>query len=651
MVELVGVANQEQLCRVTPKPSWVKDVEYPTTTEERVFQKGLQELLHDTQVNWETQTLFTREVTRVLNPIGAKNFCTLTLSFDPLTFRLEVHYIRVHRGNRSEDRHLNSPSQFSELPWINGRATKIRLLTYMLEDVRPGDIIEYASSRVLIHNSTQSWDGGCLVYIDYPTSVEVVSFGVHNPHKRYLNARVYNDNPKSSPFDSHEVSEYFWKFEHTKAIEKPSWRKGDRYIALTADKTWADVVQREISHYDLSTPFYSPEMENLIIAWKAKTSSLLELATLAVRFVQDEIRFFEEDTAKIGKYNKPCDPKETFRKRLGCCRDKVLLLHAFFKMIGISSFIVVTHDLETKGFLPAEAPLPMRQLFDHIILKAEIAGKDYWIEATDNCRRGLLQQTNYEQEKWGLVLAPNTTDLVTIPKVKLTRPSHDFFTELKMTSPKGGEKTVVLKFFDNEADAVRGKLYADGSDFFKQPNSRNYKVTDDEKDNCIAISQTIDWVISDKGIVIEFSLLEDMVPSSIETNNSWVLTGKQWIKQKVSVTGDIQLKAPPYLNDETNEFFSFQEGRSSQDANRLDYTVELHYLQDRVSHDRLGDFAKALGKIDASPITIPMGLSQASPATPPTAPKSSGFFQNFFTKIWSGLAGLFAYARSFFRSK
>src|ERR1700740_1080301 len=87
-----------------PMPEWVRYQPWPEEIEDPMgawTDNGLLRLLHDTQVSLLQPGVVchVRAVQRVLTRNGAERAAQLVLEFDPTYERLEVHHIRIWRGD------------------------------------------------------------------------------------------------------------------------------------------------------------------------------------------------------------------------------------------------------------------------------------------------------------------------------------------------------------------------------------------------------------------------------------------------------------------------------------------------------------------------------------------------------------------------
>ena len=100
-------------------------------------------------------------------------------------------------------------------------------------------------------------------------------------------------------------------------------------------------------------------------------------AAAALRLVQDEVRYLFNGLDG-GNY-RPQTPAKTWEVRYGDCKAKALLLLAMLDRLGIrgeAAFVNTEQQDAVTNRLPSFA------VFDHVIVRADIAGKTAWLDGT-----------------------------------------------------------------------------------------------------------------------------------------------------------------------------------------------------------------------------------------------------------------------------
>ena len=103
----------------------------------------------------------------------------------------------------------------------------------------------------------------------------------------------------------------------------------------------------------------------------------LTRAALATRLVQDQIGYLLNGMSG-GNYV-PQAPAETWTSRFGDCKAKSLLLLAMLEGLGIPAEVVAVNS--QRGDAVPDL-LPKAAAFDHVIVRAQIGGVDYWLDGT-----------------------------------------------------------------------------------------------------------------------------------------------------------------------------------------------------------------------------------------------------------------------------
>ena len=153
-LSLIGSSVDDSSHLVGPASDWV--IECPFSIEPistKPSQVNFQYLLIDMQHHWEEKTRFNHKAVKILSQAGIEKSSQFIINFDPSYQRVIVHTLKVIRSGKSLDRLGQSQHKLiqreAELEnnLYNGNYT----LVYFLDDIRMGDIIEYAWSVVGTH--------------------------------------------------------------------------------------------------------------------------------------------------------------------------------------------------------------------------------------------------------------------------------------------------------------------------------------------------------------------------------------------------------------------------------------------------------------------------------------------------------------------
>ena len=134
----------------------------------------------------------------------------------------------------------------------------------------------------------------------------------------------------------------------------------------------------------------------------------LKRTELAVRLVQDKVSYLLNGLDG-GNYL-PQSADETWEKRYGDCKAKSVLLLALLREMDIASDVVL---VQTRGGDAVAELLPLPGSFDHMIVRANVGGFDYWLDGTSTATR-LANIAAVPAFHYALPLTPDGTGLVPI---------------------------------------------------------------------------------------------------------------------------------------------------------------------------------------------------------------------------------------------
>ncbi|MFN3945676.1 MAG: transglutaminase domain-containing protein [Allosphingosinicella sp.] len=104
----------------------------------------------------------------------------------------------------------------------------------------------------------------------------------------------------------------------------------------------------------------------------------LARAKAALRLVQQEVRYIY--VGLDGGNLMPASADETWQRRYGDCKGKTALLLALLAGLGIQAEAVLANNAGADDGLDERLPNP--GLFDHVLVRAKIGGKTYWLDGT-----------------------------------------------------------------------------------------------------------------------------------------------------------------------------------------------------------------------------------------------------------------------------
>lgn len=161
------------------------------------------------------------------------------------------------------------------------------------------------------------------------------------------------------------------------------------------------------------------DLASIVAGIAHQTADPLERTAAALRIVQDDIRYLFRGMEN-GNYT-PQAPNETWALRFGDCKAKSLLLATMLRDLGVDADIMLVNATYGDA-LPDR--LPGFSVFDHVIVRAMVNSKDYWLDGTRvGDRIGDLVDT--PGIGYALPVSAGGSDLVAIPVRPLSRPASN----------------------------------------------------------------------------------------------------------------------------------------------------------------------------------------------------------------------------------
>jgi tetratricopeptide (TPR) repeat protein/transglutaminase-like putative cysteine protease len=151
-----------------------------------------------------------------------------------------------------------------------------------------------------------------------------------------------------------------------------------RFLQYSGFSDWAEVSTVLQPLYEKAStlgPDSPVKAEAARIA--AATSDPKARAAAALKLVQDRIRYVYIGLGD-GNY-RPAAADETWTRRFGDCKAKTVLLLALLRELGIPAEAVLVNSQGGDGI---DERLPMLAAFDHVLVRATVAGRAYWLDGT-----------------------------------------------------------------------------------------------------------------------------------------------------------------------------------------------------------------------------------------------------------------------------
>lgn len=536
-----------QKVNISPTPAWLAPYtpDLSKTPNAKSISDGYYLLLLEEQRHAELKSNYQHFIRKIISEAGIQNGSEISVDYDPQYEKLTFHKIVIHRDGKEIN--LLPGAAFKLLQKEQDLSRFIYSGTYtaflILEDVRKGDLIEYAYS---INGDNPIFNGKLdnrLYFVAYDPIVNYYKNLIVNP-ERHIRFKLYNNATAPTQKSWNGFTVYEWNKVEVRETDNsnyvPSWYNPYTRVQVSEYTSWKEVAEWGLKINQ--TPPPGPTLAAKIAALKKaangnKASYLLQ----ALRFIQDDIRYMG---IEMGEYShRPNHPDKVLAQRFGDCKDKALLLCSMLRANDITANMAYVNT-DMKGMVSDMLPSP--NAFNHAIVKVVLDNKTYWLDGTMSYQRGQLADFCEPDYRQALVITDTTTQLT--PILPLTRGKivvREIFT-LPAEEVNDGKLEVVTNYHRDEADAQRAEL-AGTSMKDKEKSYVNYykKLYGD-----VAIEEGINTQDSATANIIrvkESYLVHHVWKRDSSTNKLLFSANAQSVYDILSIISDDQRKIPVTL--------------------------------------------------------------------------------------------------------
>ena len=395
-----------------PVPQWVDEAEVEIGTAAR----GPAVLMREWQYRLEDGVVssYSDAAMRLDNPQALMQVGTLSLSWLPDKGDITIHRLEIHRGDTVVDLVAQGVTfdvirreQGLEQRLLDGQLTA----TLAVPGLREGDVLRLAYTITLADQALGD-------------EVQAAQFLPAEPWQ-VGEARVIVSWP--------EDEEMYWSAEERAGVAPPVLRDGYNWLEVELPLAQATPMPQDapsrfnrpsvlrvgsFSGWEELSAVMTPHFEQAAVlsagsdvaaqadAIMARTGDPRERMALAVQLVQDEVSYLLNGL-NGGNYL-PQSAEETWSIRYGDCKAKSVLLLAMLRHMGIEAEVVLV-AAQGGDAVPELLPLPLS--FNHMIVRAVVDGRDYWLDGTSAATR-LANLEDVPPFFWALPLRPGGTGLL-----------------------------------------------------------------------------------------------------------------------------------------------------------------------------------------------------------------------------------------------
>lgn len=429
LVSASTVAFASDTLKYGPQPSWVIPAKMPTSTKSP-SDAPTAFLLNDQQIFFEKgkSTTFSEFAIKIQTAAGL-SAGNITIPWNPAFQEITVHKLTILRGDQVidvlDDQKFTTIRRESNLEaaMLDGRLTAI----LQPEGLQEGDILSFAAS---VEHADPATKGHVEASFAAWNDVQIGLGQARLIWPADMNLRIRQSGglpePTTSTVDGRKVATFSLRAIDPMIPPKgaPSRFQLGRNAEASDFGRWSDVAATMIPHYEKASviPATGPLRDEVERIRKASADPVAR-TEMALSLVQDRVRYVALLMGEGGVV--PASAESTWSQRLGDCKAKTALLIAILREFGIEASPVLVHS-SLGDALPER--LPMLGLFDHVIVRATVAGKVYWLDGT---RRGdaRLDRIQVPSFRWGLPLVANA-ELIPINPAAMAVPGEEQYIEV-----------------------------------------------------------------------------------------------------------------------------------------------------------------------------------------------------------------------------
>lgn len=519
-------------------PSWTVSQSFPAEKDKWQID-GFQWLLLDRQVNLDSEETYYHYAFKLETPEAVNKLSNIEVSYDPSYESLSFHKIQLHRGTE-----VISTLERQIPQEIRKESSRDRLLydstfsvIFNLEDVRPGDILEYSFTR----KGTNPLFKGHYFAVEYFQNVSPVGLTLLRilaPTKKLPQYFLANDAPSPKITKRGANTEMRWTIKesekHQFYQDEPSWFDSRQSVVISNYSSWGELAQKLLPWYTIASD-EAKYLRNVALDLTAGEETMAEKITKLSRFVQDEVRYLGFENG-INAF-KPHSSVGVYENRYGDCKDKSLLLVGLLQGIGVSAAPMLVNT-NLRGALKEEEVSPY--LFNHCVVMAKYKDDSVFIDPTLSNIGNQYRNMTFPTYGKGLLITDSTDGLATIfqkneGRIEIT----ERFTVAETEGSDPSKLEVNSRFEGIEADNIRAYFLGNSVDVITENYKKYFSYTyphirsiglleidDDREANIIKVKETYEidslWTLEEgtwKALFIN-SQLRNMLSYNDDKNRS-----------------------------------------------------------------------------------------------------------------------------------
>jgi hypothetical protein len=369
-----------QEVRRGPVPPWAKasdPLPLPDAPSGAIFVRRQDAEIHIGELGQEQYNGYR---VKILQP-SALQFGNISISWKSGEGAPTVHQVRIHRDGQTVD--VLKDAKFEILRREDqleaARLDGVLTAVFRVPDLRVGDELEVELTTIG-NDPTLSKNASGLLFLNSSPAPGRYHLGLSWEPDRKVDLKMSPD--MSAVVEKREGAVDF-RFDNPPIVSPPKdapsryqWR---RVVEYSEFHDWRE-LSRQLGPLYLKASTLPPRSAVMTEAARiaARDAAPMARASAALKLVQQDVRYIY--VGLNGGNLTPATADETWQRRYGDCKAKTVLLLALLRELGIIAEPVVINSNGADDGL--DERLPLIQLFDHVLVRAHIDGKDWWLDGT-----------------------------------------------------------------------------------------------------------------------------------------------------------------------------------------------------------------------------------------------------------------------------
>jgi tetratricopeptide (TPR) repeat protein len=445
---------------IGPPAAWVKPTPLPTETG-TTDAAAVRIILIDQQMQFgpDGDSLYLETAARIQTPQGLAPMGNFAVRWKPETDVVTVHKFQILRGKEVIDLLAKGPGftilrreQNLEYAALDGALTA----TIQPEGLQVGDIVDIAYTTRRLDPLLRGHSGE-IVASRTAAQVGQINITASWPHDKPMRIRPIA--PVARPTIDATAGRFTLTARQVDPLVQPKgapsrfWTDGQ--IEFSDYASWGDIAATFAPLYDAARELKPGSPLSAEIARiRATSADPVARTEAALALVQDKLRYIY--LGLNDGHLKPMDADASWERRFGDCKAKTVLLLALLDGLGIPAEPALVN---TRGGDGLDERLPAVDLFDHVIVRATIADKVYWLDGTRSGDRSLAR-LRIPPFHWALPLRSTgaTLEPLVVPPLALPDETTDVHIDASAGLGQQAKALVEVVYAGDAAIATRFQL-------------------------------------------------------------------------------------------------------------------------------------------------------------------------------------------------